>query len=1267
MSSTAVQSQTVAEPTMSERQFLDIWTAAVQKYQADNGRPVPAAFANIHTLADLLVRIAQRRDKLLKPAERNKLTRPLKKVLHASFDFMKQVAATQPPFGALLGVSESIHLPGDENEIPNMFDSLKRFLERLSSRLDTPVKPALRDYVKDIFFNLLVLLDDMKEKMTIAFPKRLRGTLAKLKQLLEEESAMTNVEILEQQANITDLLRDPDPVLRWLSAPDVSTSHDDAVNKRHGNSGGWFMSRDDYNKWKTEENSFMWIRGMTGSGKTVLCASIIKDLGQGNDLAYFYFDTNRQEQNSFIQLLTSLVSSLYKICEDRSCFRNVDRNRRPKPIFLNEVLQNMLRSSKREVYLVIDALDECREGDLDEVLGFIKAIRRLNCSNCHVLVTSREKDEIKVSFQEMSPIINVDLSAMAEDIKSDIKSYIEHELQCDKQLQRWGDEGKDLILKELVEQHDGMFRLVACQLSGLKKCFSSMQGLKEALASLPKTLQDSYQKTMDSIPVMNRLTVDKLLMWLACSFSPLSLPELAAVVAFDDVTYEQNDELVLHNAQDITRFCSDLVHVTTDGKVILAHASVKAFLLSYHFKLGGGAKLCHAHVTKICIQSAVSGFERLEEYSKLYWASHLIQEELMDDDTIVEMSKPLFMDLHEKFASYNFLDNDYYHYFKPSDGQPSSPLVYASLLGMSKTVDWLLNQRDFSHDLNLALLSASYQGHADIIDSLLKRGAKIDATHVDNTTALQFASIKPHLEVVRLLIKRGANVDQKGYQGGTVLHSLALRGHDNLVRELLERTDITVTIDAVDDLGCTPLHVASTRGCLAVMEALLDKGANVNEHGTKGTALHFASYFGHTDVIKLLLKRNAYVDARNAVTGTPLHAACYSGRLDAVQLLLESGADVNLSGGQAGTALRAALHNGDIKTRTLLSQYGAIINMQASMEDPAFQDLVAMIHERGLGKLVINEYGDIQDMYLYLVEKDIADELLGRFGIELRKSAFEIALQGAARAGDIELLKHLLQLKAKYKPDIDEATSLGWALGSASRYGQLDVMNFLMARQKFDNCFYNNALNVAVFGERDDAVELLFEKVAFDLTPGCLHSAAYKGNEKVIRSLLDRGVDVDTLIGNDRSALDDALASAQPRAARMLIEECGADIHGKGERAGEPIGIAAQNGYLDIVELMMKKGMNKNEFVIALGRACGGKQTDVVQHLLGYENRLKELTQDDLQAILEIAGENRDDETALMAEEKIKECMAHAEEDGPEREGDGNEEQGGGEAGSRQE
>lgn len=48
----------------------------------------------------------------------------------------------------------------------------------------------------------------------------------------------------------------------WLSAPDPSLNHNDAVGKRGRETGLWFIKSDMFSEWRTAPHSFLWIHGI---------------------------------------------------------------------------------------------------------------------------------------------------------------------------------------------------------------------------------------------------------------------------------------------------------------------------------------------------------------------------------------------------------------------------------------------------------------------------------------------------------------------------------------------------------------------------------------------------------------------------------------------------------------------------------------------------------------------------------------------------------------------------------------------------------------------------------------------------------------------------------------------------------------------------------------------------------------------------------------------------------------------------------------------
>src|SRR4051794_27305374 len=94
---------------------------------------------------------------------------------------------------------------------------------------------------------------------------------------------------------------------RWLEPPNPSTNYNNALQQRQEGSGLWFLQSDAYAEWKKRRNSFLWLHGIPGCGKTILSSTIMEDLERTSPqgLLYFYFDFNNKGK----QTLDSMVRS----------------------------------------------------------------------------------------------------------------------------------------------------------------------------------------------------------------------------------------------------------------------------------------------------------------------------------------------------------------------------------------------------------------------------------------------------------------------------------------------------------------------------------------------------------------------------------------------------------------------------------------------------------------------------------------------------------------------------------------------------------------------------------------------------------------------------------------------------------------------------------------------------------------------------------------------------------------------------------------------
>ncbi len=139
---------------------------------------------------------------------------------------------------------------------------------------------------------------------------------------------------------------------------------------------------------------------------------------------------------------------------------------------------------------------------------------------------------------------------------------------------------------------------------------------------------------------------------------------------------------------------------------------------------------------------------------------------------------------------------------------------------------------------------------------------------------------------------------------GVALVRAAIRGDADAARSALAAS-ARAHAAREPTLGAAPLHLAAHRGHLAVVDVLLEAGADVNarEACSGATPLHWACEGGHAAVAERLVRAGAALEARDAWmdmtpmdwTGAVDHAPCRRGDRDATaRRLLELGARPSL-------------------------------------------------------------------------------------------------------------------------------------------------------------------------------------------------------------------------------------------------------------------------------------------------------------------------------------------------------------------------------------
>lgn len=143
-------------------------------------------------------------------------------------------------------------------------------------------------------------------------------------------------------------------------------------------------------------------------------------------------------------------------------------------------------------------------------------------------------------------------------------------------------------------------------------------------------------------------------------------------------------------------------------------------------------------------------------------------------------------------------------------------------------------------------------------------------------------------EVLRLL-DLGIHINTQGTSSkDTVLTSAISNGQIELAKILIknESEDEPADVNLANDYGRTPLMYAAERGYSEIVQMLLEKNANVDPQDSQGfTALMLAVDNNYPDIVQLLLNAKADINLRTKNGDTALNLAHYKGNESIIEML----------------------------------------------------------------------------------------------------------------------------------------------------------------------------------------------------------------------------------------------------------------------------------------------------------------------------------------------------------------------------------------------
>lgn len=536
-----------------------------------------------------------------------------------------------------------------------------------------------------------------------------------------------------------------------------------------------------------------------------------------------------------------------------------------------------------------------------------------------------------------------------------------------------------------------------------------------------------------------------------------------------------------------------------------------------------------------------------------------------------------------------------------------------------------------------ALMNAAVSGQTEIVRALLKAGADAKARDRSGKTALMLANEKdkPDMDLVNLLrgggsddadynvqeylraamngdvarvrqfLRAGVDVDVAYQNGAKALISAVKRGHTEVVKLLIELGVDIETKGEVKAWGVKfrsdALAMAAEEGRLEIVRLLIKAGIDVKKSNAWGiSAARLAALGGHTEVIRELVAAGASIKGEhgrhlveNAIgkkkeetalsliemgaIGKPEKAAgllcdaVEKGLLRVVKALLQAGVDPKTRNQYDETALQVAEENGRTAIATILRK------AVSPKDSPA------------LGLIEAAERGDLPRVRQLILEG---------VDVESRDAQHYTALMRAAQTAQLPVMKALLDAGA----DPNAATSVverdktqmfhhmdqtfQTPLSLATLALSLPAVNLLLAAGADVRKTECGHIACMILREEVNTIPLIERLLDAGMDPesrwpvirvSLLECAATDGHTGLVKKLIELGARLKTPLERNR-AVEDAVQAGRLELAKLLMER-GIAPGVKGVIPTKVLVEAAMNGYDDIVELLLKKGVKSNERV----------------------------------------------------------------------------------------
>ena len=699
----------------------------------------------------------------------------------------------------------------------------------------------------------------------------------------------------------------------WLEP----TSYDVAGGeyRKHSDShvkgtGGWLTASETYKQWlESREDGLLWLKGIPGSGKSVMAANLIRELGEsnpGSPVLFFFFRQIIKANHQPAALLRDWMEQILDYSPPlQLALREAIENRSPSVDSVSmedlwKYLKLAIAGIQGKVFCVGDALDEMDTGN-DAFLKALGEFGQWRPEKVKVLITSRPVPSVEGPLRR-TPCLQLRLQ---EDlVDTDISTFVRDALSKSSIPQ--GD--WQTIVNAVPGRANGLFLYAKLAMDAFLEPGADVN---DVLLRLPLDLNALYTGLLSEHAARSKIAPeiqDLILRSVTHAARPLRLLELAELVKgtkLDGVERNMKETKALIRAA-----CGPLLEILPDETVSVIHHSFTEYLKgSTRQDDGTGYQILkpgptHGQLAIYCLRYLQAGC--LDEINLDEDADNINDAHDRDEYSFNKKEVPgRLVQLRLKHPFLNYATSNWVYHVNKSEAaghdQTDVDLELERVLGNSKYLQvlihmkWTTSEKGYVEQVHVA-------AKAGLQSYLKKILEKSDLKALDtsgNRTPLWWAADAGHAATIQILIDAGANPDQDESSAGLKpLHEAARQNHHQAVKIMLEAGVDPLTPKTCENpgrscgnaprtTGHTPLMYACQNGHTETVDVFLPFLKDID---IVHKALCWAAARGQSQVVARILEHPCVqVDAKVA-GDTALFKACSTRDLKTISILLKAGA-----------------------------------------------------------------------------------------------------------------------------------------------------------------------------------------------------------------------------------------------------------------------------------------------------------------------------------------------------------------------------------------